>query len=698
MLKANCCKKVIVVVLLVSIVSALAGAESFRFTVSCDNRPIDTGNIPLWEWLLDEMTDKAGDEGVFHIMPGDFDDPQYTDASLIRQFGEDVVWYPVVGNHEAETPADMEWIRDAYYSLPHIVKEGPAGCETTTYSWDYGNAHFVALNQYYNGVSDTGAGGDIVDELYDWLVADLEANTQPFVFIIGHEPAYPEYRHLGDSLDQHPAHRDRFWKLLNDKQVIAYFCGHTHYYYAKQVDGPDWEPFTWQVDAGNAGNPGEACQTFVDVTVTETEVIFNTWQGTQNSPFTNIESWTVGVPYKAYKPKPVDGAVCSATCATLFWEPGVYAVSHDVYMGDNFDDVNDGTAETFRGNHTFPFYTVGIPGFHYPEGLVPDTIYYWRVDEINDLDPNSPWKGNIWSFLVPPRTAYEPDPADGATFVDPNVVLNWAKGLGAIVQTVYFGDSFDDVNNASGGHRQGTATYTPGPLELEKFYYWRVDQSADGITTYKGDIWSFRTLPVISITDPDLIGWWTFDKGHGETAIDWSGHGNDGTLGGDPQWVDGILKGALDLTGDYVSIDAVADDITTNDITLSAWIRTTQAGEGNVFASNTGSSHVLLFGVANGNIYVDDGRSTNWPPAINDNQWHMITFVLSGTSIYLYTDGVQVASISTTIDITSETRWSIGQEWDSGPSDFYIGMVDDARFYKKALTAEEVMQIMRGER
>ncbi|MHC4487802.1 MAG: hypothetical protein ACYSW7_01300 [Planctomycetota bacterium] len=189
MLKANYWKKILLSVLLVIVVSNLAGAETFRFTVYCDHRPVQPENIPRWEWLLDEMSRNIIDEGVFHIMPGDFEPPRYTDASLKLQFGEDVVWYP------------MEWIRNAYYSLPYIVNQGPAGCETTTYSWDYGNAHFVALNQYYDGVSDTGTDGDIVDELYYWLVADLEANTKPVVFIFGHEPAYPEYRHVGDSLD-----------------------------------------------------------------------------------------------------------------------------------------------------------------------------------------------------------------------------------------------------------------------------------------------------------------------------------------------------------------------------------------------------------------------------------------------------------------------------------------------------------------
>jgi len=90
-----------------------------------------------------------------------------------------------------------------------------------------------------------------------------------------------------------------------------------------------------------------------------------------------------------------------------------------------------------------------------------------------------------------------------------------------------------------------------------------------------------------------MIGWWKFDEGHGSTALDWSGHGNDGTLVGDPQWVAGIIDGALELDGDdFVSVDGVADDITRTNITISIWIKTTQEGEGEVFASNdSASSH-----------------------------------------------------------------------------------------------------------
>jgi len=277
--------KVMLVVLSMVIVCNVAGAETFRFTASADNRPSESGdNLNRWEWLLDEM-DRLfeDDEGVFHVMPGDFDAPE------------------------------MTWVREAYESLPYIVdRPGPAGCETTTYSFDYGNAHFVAINEYYNGTTDTGADGDVVDALYNWLAADLAANTKPAVFVIGHEPAYPQFAHVGDSLDGHPENRDRFWKLLNDEKVIAYLCGHTHYYSALQQSQTGDYPcdaFTWQIDCGNAGNPREAAQTFVDVTVTDTDVTFTAWQGTEGVAFTVTEAWTVEIPFLAARnPSPADGA------------------------------------------------------------------------------------------------------------------------------------------------------------------------------------------------------------------------------------------------------------------------------------------------------------------------------------------------------------------------------------------------------
>jgi hypothetical protein len=199
---------------------------------------------------------------------------------------------------------------------------------------------------------------------------------------------------------------------------------------------------------------------------------------------------TAGDQPQARRPDPKDGALIEETWVNLSWSPGDFAVSHDIYIGDNFDEVDAGAESTFVGNQTGTFIVVGFPGFPIPDGLVPGTTYYWRIDEVNETEPNSPWKGNIWSFSVPPKTAYFPVPADGGEFVSVDVSLTWTAGYGAKLHTVYFGETFEEVDNATGGSPQGTLNYSPGTLKMAKTYYWRVDEF-DVVETHKGDVWSF---------------------------------------------------------------------------------------------------------------------------------------------------------------------------------------------------------------
>ncbi|MHC4727072.1 MAG: hypothetical protein ACYS17_07535 [Planctomycetota bacterium] len=127
--------------------------------------------------------------------------------------------------------------------------------------------------------------------------------------------------------------------------------------------------------------------------------------------------------------------------------------------------------------------------------------YYWRIDEVNDANAASPWKGNIWNFSIQPFTAYGPDPADGADGISVDTRLNWLAGFGAKLHHLYFGDNFDEVSNAAGNPPLGNTNFEPGPLEMAKTYYWRVDQF-DAIETYKGDVWSFTTEGAVSSPSP----------------------------------------------------------------------------------------------------------------------------------------------------------------------------------------------------
>ncbi|MBN2312969.1 MAG: hypothetical protein JXM79_03500 [Sedimentisphaerales bacterium] len=199
---------------------------------------------------------------------------------------------------------------------------------------------------------------------------------------------------------------------------------------------------------------------------------------------------------QAFRPSPSDGAVHGDTWVTLSWTAGDFAVSHDIYLGDNYDDVKDGTGDTFRGNQISTFYVVGFPGFAYPEGLSPGETYYWRIDEVNEVNPDSPWRGEIWRFSLPPRTAHNPIPADNEKFIHSTAtVLSWTPGFNAKSHTVYLGDDFDTVSNANDGIAAALPTYDPGPLDFEKVYYWRVDES-DGAHIYKGNVWTFTTAKI----------------------------------------------------------------------------------------------------------------------------------------------------------------------------------------------------------
>ena len=273
-------------------------APSFRFTLTGDPR----AGLAKWRHTLEQMKANIDEEFAFHITAGDyFEEDRSTQArdfyaALKDEFGDDVVWYPGVGNHELKGGAtDLAWLQQYYRNhLIGKVNPGPQGCEQTTYSWDYGNAHFVQLDMYYDG-SQYDKDGTFSDFLYDWLVTDLNKSTKPVVFVIYHEPAFPDGR---GGKDRSPAGWERFMKLLNDRKVVAGFCAHTHTYARYQVKG-DWETFTWEVDAGNAGrmSHGDKDQTFIDVTVHGDGLVeFNTWQGFGDAGFKKTDSWSVEVP------------------------------------------------------------------------------------------------------------------------------------------------------------------------------------------------------------------------------------------------------------------------------------------------------------------------------------------------------------------------------------------------------------------
>jgi hypothetical protein len=407
----------------------------------------------------------------------------------------------------------------------------------------------------------------------------------------------------------------------------------------------------------------------------------------------------------ARRPSPADGTLLEQTWVSLMWGAGDGAVTHDLYFGTGFDDVNDGAEGTYVGNLASTQQVVGFPGFPAPEGLTPGTTYYWRVDEVNDANATSPWKGDVWSFTVPPKTAYNAYPSDGAENVLDGVVLSWTGGFGVKLHNIYFGDNFDEVSNASGALPLSDPTFTPPALEAGKTYYWRVDQF-DGAATNRGDVWSFTTVPEIAVTDPSLKLWWTLDEGNGTTAVDRSGHGSHGAISGDAQWADGFQGTALTFGSD-VYVESVGYDgpAGASARTCCAWIRATVDGNQNIMSwgQNVAGQKWRMRVEGAGVLRVEvNGGYHYGVTQIVDGSWHhvAVTFEDDGTpdvlDTLLYVDGQLDAtglSQATAID-TAAGPVRIGESpWHNAP---FWDQIDDACVYDKVLTAEEIQQVMLG--
>ncbi|MBN2181936.1 MAG: discoidin domain-containing protein [Sedimentisphaerales bacterium] len=112
-----------------------------------------------------------------------------------------------------------------------------------------------------------------------------------------------------------------------------------------------------------------------------------------------------------------------------------------------------------------------------------------------------------------PEKASDPKPLDGSANIPYNSILSWTAGKFADTHNVYLGTVYEDVNNADTsspllvGPAQDSNTYSPGKLEFDQTYYWRVDEAnaPPDNTVYKGNIWSFKIEPyAITIAGEDI--------------------------------------------------------------------------------------------------------------------------------------------------------------------------------------------------
>ena len=143
-----------------------------------------------------------------------------------------------------------------------------------------------------------------------------------------------------------------------------------------------------------------------------------------------------------------------------------------------------------------------------------------------DYDVRFPGETSLTAFKSEDR-AQRPSPANNATDVPSEVTLTWLAGSHAQAvngHVLYIGTNIDDVNDATGDthpnvevHTLSDPTLGPLSLDLNKTYYWRVDQvnSSHPEKSWKGYVWNFSVAEYRGLDDfesytgVDLSNTWT---------------------------------------------------------------------------------------------------------------------------------------------------------------------------------------------
>ncbi|HEX8911697.1 MAG TPA: LamG domain-containing protein, partial [Humisphaera sp.] len=229
---------------------------------------------------------------------------------------------------------------------------------------------------------------------------------------------------------------------------------------------------------------------------------------------------------------------------------------------------------------------------------------------------------------------------------------------------------------ATGGGKSGTATVT-------------VYASTGDVTTGLADRWAF-------------------DEAAGTAAADPVG-GRTGTLTNGPTWAAGRSGSAVALDGvnDYVATAGNLGAVLGGTATLTAWVKTTQAGAANFWDSPgiTGVEQYwgnddVFWGylTPTGRIAVQagDGAAAASTTAVNDGQWHHVAFTRDAATgaLQAYVDGALQATATGETGLKSVPFSSIGRiEATQGPAAYFAGALDEVRIYNRVLTAAEVVAV-----
>ena len=213
------------------------------------------------------------------------------------------------------------------------------------------------------------------------------------------------------------------------------------------------------------------------------------------------------------------------------------------------------------------------------------------------------------------------------------------------------------------------------------------------------------------VLDPDLVLYFDYEDFTGDTVVEKSGNGYDGTIDGDvTQSNDGKFgKAGHFASGSFLDLDGPnvnAEDIPTEGMSLVAWINVEAVSDMAIFNARAGDNTWLIHPEARGDgnyrwLNRSPGGTTIFDIRGGENkanEWihYAGTFSRAEGLAVLYINGENVGEEKARVGTPIAGDWGQGARVGYNIDDNrpFTGLMDDFNLWKRGLTEEEVNDIM----
>jgi hypothetical protein len=220
--------------------------------------------------------------------------------------------------------------------------------------------------------------------------------------------------------------------------------------------------------------------------------------------------------------------------------------------------------------------------------------------------------------------------------------------------------------------------------------------------------------PAILSAANGLVLHYTFDTNNGTVVYDQSGYGNNATVNSATWVTNGLSGGAYQFDGinDFL-LAADSPSLRVQQMTVAAWVKPasplTFSGERRIILSKEMSgaaggyiieydrpatTNQLGFSIMSGGQPASGYHGIFAPVSSSTDQWCHVAGSFDGTNRVVYVNGEAMCTIAAPLTIYHNTQGLYVGSQAPGAGGFWIGLIDDVRVYNRALSSDEMRQLV----